>query len=233
MRRGSDPWSPGPPPLQPTYRLRLIFFLLLPEGARESGAARPLFTPVEETGTLESESDDSGATCPLLTLVEEIGTSESDDSESETTTSSFPFPFPLPLPLPFSFPFPLPTAISAAESEESESPPPLPLPLPLPFPLTHTRDSRARVRVRDAKKYCYRRWGSHSQVRPVNSRRWGRRQQLVAGRGQPGQQRWKTSERKRGLMKTQHSASQAQAGGGGFCGPNLALALTLGLQPCT
>ena len=32
---------------------------------------------------------------------------------------------------------------------------------------------------------------------------------VVAGRGQPGQQRWKTSERKRGLMKTQHSASPA------------------------
>ena len=72
MRRGSDPWSPVPPPLQPTYGLRLIFFLLLPEGAPESGAARPLFTPVEETGTLESESDDSGATCPLLTPVEEM-----------------------------------------------------------------------------------------------------------------------------------------------------------------
>ena len=96
MRRGSDPWSPGPPPLQPTYGLRLIFFLLLPEGAPESGAARPLFTPLEETGTLESESDDSGATCPLLTPVEEIGMCESDDSESETTTSSFSFPFPLP-----------------------------------------------------------------------------------------------------------------------------------------
>ena len=105
----------------------------LPAGAPESGAAGPLFTPVEETGTWESESDDSGATCPLLTPVEEIGTSESDASESETT-SSFPFPFPFPLPLPFSFPFPLPTAISGAESEESESPPPFTNPFPFPFP---------------------------------------------------------------------------------------------------
>ena len=58
-------------------------------------------------------------------------------------------------------------------------------------------------------RHCYRRWGCHSQVRLVDPRRWGRRQELVAGRGQPGQQRWKTSERKRGLMKTQHSASPA------------------------
>ena len=123
-----------PVPLQPTYGLRLVFFLLLPAGAPKSGAARPLFTPVEETGTWESESDDLGATCPLLTPVEEIGTSESDDSGSETTTTSFPFPVPFPLPLPFSFPFPLPTAISGAESEESESPPPFTPPFPFPFP---------------------------------------------------------------------------------------------------
>ena len=83
-------------------------------------------------------------------------------------------------------------------------------------------------------RHRYRRWGSHSQVRSAS-----RPEEMGTAAGAGG---WARAARAaemediRAKKRADEDPTQcipSLGRGGGFCGPNLALALTLGLQPCT